>query len=136
MFDVEMKDFVDLMLQVNVARLSVIEAANPRHEHEWWVWENVKLPPGKSVDPGLDQPRDQHFSLNTPELVAQRDQAVRQSWSGARMSWPERIAASHRPFARQFASDYHVGEAADRQRRARGSPARTYGAVLGSVKLV
>jgi len=69
MFDVEMKDFVDLMLQVNVGAYQ-FEAANPRHEHEWVVWESVKLPPGKVLIPGLIS----HATniVEHPELVAQR----------------------------------------------------------------
>lgn len=42
--DVALKDIVDLVLRVNVGAYG-IEAANPRHEHEWDVWETVKLPP-------------------------------------------------------------------------------------------
>jgi 5-methyltetrahydropteroyltriglutamate--homocysteine methyltransferase len=46
------------------------EAANPRHEHEWTVWQNVKLPPGKILMPGVVG----HSSniVEHPELVAQR----------------------------------------------------------------
>ena len=42
--DVPLKDIVDLMLSMNVGAY-VIEGANPRHEHEWRVWESAKLPP-------------------------------------------------------------------------------------------
>jgi 5-methyltetrahydropteroyltriglutamate--homocysteine methyltransferase len=68
-FDVEMKDIVDLMLQVNVGAYQ-FEAANPRHEHEWRVWETVKLPPGKVLIPGVIS----HATniVEHPELVAQR----------------------------------------------------------------
>ena len=52
MFDVEMKDFIDLLLQVNVGAYS-FEAANVRHEHEWKVWKTVKLPAGKKILPGV-----------------------------------------------------------------------------------
>jgi 5-methyltetrahydropteroyltriglutamate--homocysteine methyltransferase len=51
-FDVPMKDIIDLLLQVNVGHYS-FEAANPRHEHEWVVWQSVKLPPGKVLIPGV-----------------------------------------------------------------------------------
>ncbi|MGH7088913.1 MAG: cobalamin-independent methionine synthase II family protein [Stellaceae bacterium] len=69
LFDVPMKDIVDLVLKVDVGALS-FEAANPRHEHEWRVWESVKLPPGKVLMPGLIA-----HSTNVvehPELVAER----------------------------------------------------------------
>ena len=43
--DVAFKDIADLVLRVNVGGYS-LEMANPRHEHEWRVWETVKLPEG------------------------------------------------------------------------------------------
>jgi 5-methyltetrahydropteroyltriglutamate--homocysteine methyltransferase len=68
-FDVPMKSIVDLLLQVNVGHYS-FEAANPRHEHEWTVWQSVKLPPGKVLIPGAIS----HATniVEHPELVAQR----------------------------------------------------------------
>ena len=68
-FDVPLKDIVDLLLQVNVGHYSV-EQANPRHEHEWSVWQKVKLPPGKKLIPGVIS----HVTniVEHPELVAQR----------------------------------------------------------------
>ena len=68
-FDVPMKDIVDLMLQVNVGAYQ-FEAANPRHEHEWVVWQKVKLPAGKVLIPGVIS----HATniVEHPELVAQR----------------------------------------------------------------
>jgi 5-methyltetrahydropteroyltriglutamate--homocysteine methyltransferase len=68
-FDVPMKDIVDMMLQVKCGAYQY-EAANPRHEHEWVVWENVKLPAGKTLIPGCVS----HATniVEHPELVAQR----------------------------------------------------------------
>ena len=68
-FDVPLKDIVDLLLQVKVGAYSV-EQANPRHEHEWTVWQTVKLPPGKKLIPGVIS----HATniVEHPELVAQR----------------------------------------------------------------
>lgn len=68
-FDVPLKEIVDLLLQVNVGHYSY-EAANPRHEHEWTVWQTVKLPPGKVLIPGVIS----HATniVEHPELVAQR----------------------------------------------------------------
>src|SRR5665213_461339 len=67
--DVPFKDIVDLVLQVR-AGAYVIEGANPRHEHEWQVWESVKLPPGKVLIPGVIS----HATniVEHPELIAQR----------------------------------------------------------------
>jgi 5-methyltetrahydropteroyltriglutamate--homocysteine methyltransferase len=64
-----MKDIVDLMLQVKCGAYQY-EAANPRHEHEWVVWESVKLPEGKTLIPGCVS----HATniVEHPELVAQR----------------------------------------------------------------
>jgi 5-methyltetrahydropteroyltriglutamate--homocysteine methyltransferase len=67
--DIPLKDIVDLMLDVQVETYS-IEAANPRHAHEWHLWEHVKLPEGKILIPGVvghDSDTIEH-----PELVAER----------------------------------------------------------------
>jgi 5-methyltetrahydropteroyltriglutamate--homocysteine methyltransferase len=50
--DIPLADIVDIVLAVRAGCYSV-EAANPRHEHEWRVWQEVKLPPGKSLMPGV-----------------------------------------------------------------------------------
>ncbi|OGA70062.1 MAG: hypothetical protein A3G83_08970 [Betaproteobacteria bacterium RIFCSPLOWO2_12_FULL_68_20] len=67
--DIAMRDIVDLVLRVKAECYSV-EAANPRHEHEWTVWREVKLPEGKTLMPGVVG----HASdvVEHPELVAQR----------------------------------------------------------------
>ena len=67
--DFELRHFVDLMLRVN-AGAYVIEAANPRHEHEWVVWRDVKLPDDKILVPGVVS-HCIHL-VEHPELVAQR----------------------------------------------------------------
>ena len=68
-FDIALRDIVDLMLKVNASAIS-FEAANARHEHEWHVWEDVKLPDGKILIPGVIT----HCSniVEHPELVAER----------------------------------------------------------------
>ena len=67
--DVPLKGIVDLVLKVN-AGTYLIEGANPRHEHEWRVWEEVKLPEGKVLAPGFIS----HATnvVEHPELVAER----------------------------------------------------------------
>jgi 5-methyltetrahydropteroyltriglutamate--homocysteine methyltransferase len=68
-FDPELKDVVDLILAVN-AGTYVMEQANARHEHEWRVWEEVPLPEGKKLIPGVVT---HHTNVvEHPELVAQR----------------------------------------------------------------
>jgi len=67
--DLELKHFVDLLLTINAGGFS-FEASNPRHEHEWQVWEDVKLPDDKVLIPGVVS----HcvYLVEHPELVAQR----------------------------------------------------------------
>ena len=50
--DLELKDIVDIILKIRAGAYS-FEAANPRHEHEWKVWETAKLPAGKALIPGV-----------------------------------------------------------------------------------
>jgi 5-methyltetrahydropteroyltriglutamate--homocysteine methyltransferase len=67
--DVALSDIIDILLTARPAGLSV-EAANPRHAHEWTVFRDVKLPDGKVVIPGvLDTTTN---FIEHPELVAQR----------------------------------------------------------------
>jgi 5-methyltetrahydropteroyltriglutamate--homocysteine methyltransferase len=67
--DVPLKDIIDLVLKVR-ARAYVIEAANPRHAHEWKVWNETKLPDGKVLIPGVIS----HVTnvVEHPDLVADR----------------------------------------------------------------
>jgi 5-methyltetrahydropteroyltriglutamate--homocysteine methyltransferase len=50
--DIPLREIVDLIVSVRAECIS-IEASNPRHEHDWTVWESVKLPEGKSLMPGV-----------------------------------------------------------------------------------
>jgi 5-methyltetrahydropteroyltriglutamate--homocysteine methyltransferase len=67
--DLPLKHVIDLMLKVKAGAYSV-EAANPRHEHEWKLWKETKLPSGKILIPGVVS----HASnvVEHPELVADR----------------------------------------------------------------
>jgi 5-methyltetrahydropteroyltriglutamate--homocysteine methyltransferase len=67
--DVPLKDIVDILLKANVGAF-LIEGANPRHEHEWKVWQDVKMPKGKILIPGVIS----HATnvVEHPELVAER----------------------------------------------------------------
>jgi 5-methyltetrahydropteroyltriglutamate--homocysteine methyltransferase len=67
--DAPLRDIVDLVLAVNAGGYSV-EAANPRHAHEWAVWRDVKLPDGKVLIPGVID-NTTNF-VEHPELVAER----------------------------------------------------------------
>jgi len=67
--DVPLREIVDLVLQVPVGGYA-LEQANPRHEHEWRVWEDVELPDDRVLIPGLIS----HATnvVEHPELVAER----------------------------------------------------------------
>jgi 5-methyltetrahydropteroyltriglutamate--homocysteine methyltransferase len=82
--DIPLRDIVDLILKVRSEAYS-IEASNAAHDHEWRVWEDVKLPEGKILVPGVVG----HSSdfVEHPELVAQR--LVRY----ARLVGPENVMA-------------------------------------------
>jgi 5-methyltetrahydropteroyltriglutamate--homocysteine methyltransferase len=67
--DVPLRTIVDLVLKINAQGFS-IEAANPRHEWEWTVWQDVKLPDGKILIPGVVSHAISH--VEHPELIAQR----------------------------------------------------------------
>jgi len=67
--DIPMRDIVDVMLAVKCRAYS-FEAGNVRHEHEWKVWQDVKLPDGKLILPGIVS----HATnvVEHPDLVAER----------------------------------------------------------------
>jgi len=67
--DVPLKDIIDIVLTAKPQAVS-FPAANARHEHEWKIWREVKLPPGKIIIPGVID-----STVNTvehPEVVADR----------------------------------------------------------------
>jgi 5-methyltetrahydropteroyltriglutamate--homocysteine methyltransferase len=67
--DIPLKDIIDLVLKSRPAAIS-FEGANPRHEHEWRLFEEVRLPDGKLLMPGvLDSTCN---FVEHPELVAER----------------------------------------------------------------
>ena len=82
--DIEFKHLVDIVLKIR-ANFYSFEAANPRHEHEWKIWANTKLPPEKAIIPGVIS----HCSVlvEHPELVSERIQRY------ARLVGRERVIA-------------------------------------------
>jgi len=83
--DIPLADLVDVMLAVK-AQSYLFEAANARHEHEYTLWERVKLPAGKILAPGVVT----HATaiVEHPELVSQRIQRF------ARLVGRENVIAS------------------------------------------
>jgi 5-methyltetrahydropteroyltriglutamate--homocysteine methyltransferase len=67
--DAPLEELVELILKVRAGAYS-IEAANVRHEHEWRVWENTKLPAGKILIPGVITHHT--VTVEHPQLVADR----------------------------------------------------------------
>jgi 5-methyltetrahydropteroyltriglutamate--homocysteine methyltransferase len=67
--DMELRDIVDLMLEIDAGAYS-FEAANPRHEHEWRVWEDAGLPDDKLIIPGVVT--NSSVMVEHPDTVAER----------------------------------------------------------------
>lgn len=67
--DIPLRTVVDLMLKVNCGAYGV-EGANPRHEHEWKIWQDVKLPDGAILMPGVVTAKTN--IVEHPEVVADR----------------------------------------------------------------
>jgi 5-methyltetrahydropteroyltriglutamate--homocysteine methyltransferase len=67
--DLPLKEIIDLALEVRAQACS-FEAGNVRHQHEWTIWQDIKLPPGKIIVPGVVS----HATnlVEHPEVVAQR----------------------------------------------------------------
>jgi 5-methyltetrahydropteroyltriglutamate--homocysteine methyltransferase len=83
--DIALRDVLELVFQVK-AGTYLFEAANPRHEHEWTVWQDVALPADRTLAPGLVS----HATnvVEHPELVAERLERI------ARLVGPEHVMAS------------------------------------------
>jgi 5-methyltetrahydropteroyltriglutamate--homocysteine methyltransferase len=84
-YDIPLAEMVDVLLAIN-AQTYLFEAANVRHEHEYRVWESVKLPKGKILAPGVVS----HATtlIEHPDLVAERIQRF------ARLVGAENVIAS------------------------------------------
>jgi 5-methyltetrahydropteroyltriglutamate--homocysteine methyltransferase len=67
--DVPLKDIIEVVFEAKASGLS-FEAANPRHAHEWTVFEEITLPPGKVLIPGVLESKTNF--IEHPELIAQR----------------------------------------------------------------
>jgi 5-methyltetrahydropteroyltriglutamate--homocysteine methyltransferase len=67
--DVPLADIIDIVFTARPATIS-FEAANPRHAHEWALFEQVKLPEGKTIIPGVIESKANF--IEHPELIAQR----------------------------------------------------------------
>ncbi len=68
-YDVPLAEMIDLVFTARASYIS-FEAANPRHAHEWTLFEQVKLPDGKVLIPGVIESKSNF--IEHPELIAQR----------------------------------------------------------------
>jgi len=68
-YDVPLADIIDIVFLARPAAIS-FEAANPRHAHEWTLFERVKLPEGRVIIPGVIESKSNF--IEHPELIAQR----------------------------------------------------------------
>jgi 5-methyltetrahydropteroyltriglutamate--homocysteine methyltransferase len=82
--DIELRKIIDVVLRVRPAGIG-LEACNPRHAHEWAVFENLRLPDDKYLVPGVIDSTTNY--IEHPELVAQR------LVNYARLVGPERVVA-------------------------------------------
>ena len=116
--DFELKHFVDLMLQVRAAAF-VIEAANPRHEHEWQIWEEVKLPDDKILDPGRGVAL--RASGRAPGARGAADRSFRRRGRARARDGRDRLRIRHLRRGRRGSPRGRLGEA---QGHGRGRPDR------------
>ena len=123
-YDPPLRDSIDLVLAVN-AKYYLMEQANPRHEHEWKIWEDVPLPDGKVLVPGVVT---HHTNVvEHPELVAQR--LIRLAkWSAGTGSWAGPTAALPRGRSCTGCTRRSSGRSWPPSSRARGSPPASCGA--------
>ena len=82
--DVDLSEIIDLVWKAKPQTI-LFEAANPRHAHEWRLFETVKVPDGKVLCPGVIEPQSNY--IEHPELVAQRIERY------ANLVGPERVMA-------------------------------------------
>jgi hypothetical protein len=115
--DLPLRNIVDVLLKVRVGAYS-IEAGNVRHEHEWKVWRDVKLPDGKVMVPGVVS-----HATNVVEHPESSPTASSTSpgWSGARTSSPAPIVALAAGFTRNS-----FGRSSQRLSRAPSLRQRSY----------
>ena len=129
--DMELKDVIDLVVKIRAGAHS-FEAANPRHEHEWKLWESVKLPEGTILIPGVIT--QSTAVVEHPELVAQRIERF------AGIVGKENVIAGRRLRLRQHRAlratcrPAWSGRSSMRWWQARGSQASVFGVVGSRVR--
>jgi 5-methyltetrahydropteroyltriglutamate--homocysteine methyltransferase len=121
--DVPLADIVDIVLNARPAMLS-LEAANPRHAHEFAVFEKVKLPEGKALIPGVIESKSNF--VEHPEVIVNASRTT-PGWSASRTSSPEATAATAPGSVRPQSLRISSGRSSRRSRRAPAWRARDSG---------
>ena len=119
--DVPLKDIVDIILKARVGAF-LIEGANPRHEHEWRVWENAKLGDGRVLIPGVIS----HATniVEHPELIAETNRALCEESRARERHRRHRLRLRAGTVPPPRASLDHVGEVRSRWPKARALASR------------
>ena len=114
--DVPFKDIVDLVFTARPNAIA-FEAANPRHAHEWQIFEDVKLPDGKVLIPGVLESKANF--IEHPELIAQRIRRYADLVGARERAWPAATAATAPGSARPRSIPTSCGRSSPRSPRAR-----------------
>ena len=122
--DVPLADVIDIVFRARPAAIA-FEAANPRHAHEWKLFETVKLPDGQDPHPRRD--RIQVEFHRAPGADRAADRAATPTWSAARTSWRAATAATAPGLARRPSIRTSCGRNSPRWPKARGSRRRSTG---------
>ena len=115
--DLPLRDLVAVILEARPAGLSV-EAANPRHAHEWRVWEEVPLPDDKVLIPGVIDTTTNF--IEHPDLVAERIVRYRPRRRARARRRRHRLRLRHRRRHRPRRSRHRLGQVGGARRR--GAP--------------
>ena len=116
--DIPLREIIEPVLQARPAAVS-FEGANPRHEHEWTVFEDVKLPDGKCIVPGVIDSTTNF--IEHPELVAQRIARYAERRGARECRRRRRLRLRHLRWGAHRGADDCLGEA---RRPRRGRPHR------------
>ena len=106
--DMELKDIVDIILKIRAGAYS-FEAANPRHEHEWKVWETVEAAGGQGAHSRRHQPLDR--AGRASRAGGRADRALRQGGGARERHRRRRLRLRHLRRLEGGASQHRLGEA-------------------------
>ena len=114
--DVALRDIIDIAFEARPAAVA-FEAANPRHEHEWTVFEDIELPEGKVIIPGVVDSTTNF--IEHPELVAAAARALRRARRARERDGRQRLRLRDLCELPDRRARHHVGQAPRDGRRGR-----------------